>query len=764
MKTSSDLAGRAVVILLCSIILIIGATFNSILNPELGAFVLAVMTLTAAGWWLWRRRRGWRWFRAPLDAAFALWALAFGLALLANLDAWRRIAIGLWYVGVYVGVWYVLLDALANGGIRREMLADGVLVGGAVVNLFGVTQVAAWAGAFGLERLPRPVSVFGNPNFLGAFLVVLIPLALSRAAASRSRVIRVALGFYVLLSLALLFLTFSRGAWVGLAAGGALWLWLMLRAGGQFSLRSWWRVQPGGLKAVWLAGGAAALIAAALASILLIRSLTAAGRDVGLRTELYAAAAQLFAEKPLTGHGLFTYGRGLVRLPGIEPDKPHSHAHNIVLQIAAETGLPGLAALAVTLALMARAVRANWKPSPPDPDLSPIATGNERRRRIMLAGAGAAVVAFGVHQLTDVPAMMPAIALTGLIALVLAVAPAQPQPMTARWRLAGHPVGVMALWVLILVSGWWSNRVYNEYLTALRAAADSGDYRGAAERLQPVINADPNLSLYSLEQGFLYGMAAAEGDADAARAGSAAYQRFLALDPGYALAWANLAALCEELGETERALEAWARAAELDPEIWPYAFNLGQAAEAAGDPARAEAAYRDALRVYPDAILYPEWDDSALRASLGDIYAVGLSAPAMTVVQLVNGRLDNARLAWEDNILPDGVQKAVIGALLDGDLNQPAAAERIAITPQERAWVHAGRAWMARMAGDEAGAARETAAARQQLTRGPLDTDDTDAINIAYGQFLRLAIPRWFLPGVYYPVDDAALVYLIENT
>ncbi|NWG16365.1 MAG: O-antigen ligase family protein [Chloroflexi bacterium] len=764
MKTSSDLAGRAVVILLCSIILIIGATFNSILNPELGAFVLAVMTLTAAGWWLWRRRRGWRWFRAPLDAAFALWALAFGLALLANLDAWRRIAIGLWYVGVYVGVWYVLLDALANGGIRREMLADGVLVGGAVVNLFGVTQVAAWAGAFGLERLPRPVSVFGNPNFLGAFLVVLIPLALSRAAASRSRVIRVALGFYVLLSLALLFLTFSRGAWVGLAAGGALWLWLMLRAGGQFSLRSWWRVQPGGLKAVWLAGGAAALIAAALASILLIRSLTAAGRDVGLRTELYAAAAQLFAEKPLTGHGLFTYGRGLVRLPGIEPDKPHSHAHNIVLQIAAETGLPGLAALAVTLALMARAVRANWKPSPPDPDLSPIVTGNERRRRIMLAGAGAAVVAFGVHQLTDVPAMMPAIALTGLIALVLAVAPAQPQPMTARWRLAGHPVGVMALWVLILVSGWWSNRVYNEYLTALRAAADSGDYRGAAERLQPVINAAPNLSLYPLEQGFLYGMAAAEGDADAARAGSAAYQRFLALDPGYALAWANLAALCEELGETERALEAWARAAELDPEIWPYAFNLGQAAEAAGDPARAEAAYRDALRVYPDAILYPEWDDSALRASLGDIYAVGLSAPAMTVVQLVNGRLDNARLAWEDNILPDGVQKAVIGALLDGDLNQPAAAERIAITPQERAWVHAGRAWMARMAGDEAGAARETAAARQQLTRGPLDTDDTDAINIAYGQFLRLAIPRWFLPGVYYPVDDAALVYLIENT
>lgn len=762
MKTSSDLAGRAVVILLCSIILTIGATFNSILNPELGAFVLAVMALAAAVWRLWRWRRGWRWFRTPLDAAFALWALVLGLALLANLDAWRRIAIGLWYVGVYVGVWYALLDALANGGIRREMLVDGVLVGGVVANLFGVTQVAAWAGAFGLERLPRPVSVFGNPNFLGAFLVVLIPLAMSRAAASRSRLIRGVLGVYILLSLALLFLTFSRGAWVGLAAGGALWLWLMLRAGGQFSLRVWWRAQPNGLKAVWLAGGAAALVVAALVAVLLIRSLTVTGRDVGLRTELYAAAAQLFAEKPLTGHGLFTYGRELVRLPGIEPDKPHSHAHNIILQIAAETGLPGLAALAVTLVAAARSVWANWKPSPPDP-LSLMARENEQRRRIMLAGAAAGVVAFGVHQLTDVPAMMPAIALTGLIALVLAVAPAQPQPMMAKWRLVGHPAGVTALWVLILVSGFWSSRIYSDYVAALRLATAEGDYRGAAERLQPVINADPNLSLYHLEQGFLYGMAAAEGDADAARAGHAAYERFLALDPGYALGWANLAALRGKLGEAERALEAWVRAAELDPEIWPYAFNLGQAAEAAGEPARAEAAYRDVLRVYPDAILYPEWDDSALRASLGDVYAVGLSAPAMTVVQLVNGRLDNARMVWESSALPDGVQKAVIGALVDGDTDKLAAAERIAITPQERAWIHAGRAWMARMAGDKAGAARETAAARERLARGPLDTDDADAINIAYGQFLRLAIPRWFLPGVYYPVDDAALVYLIEN-
>ncbi|MBI5669035.1 MAG: O-antigen ligase family protein [Chloroflexi bacterium] len=776
MRKPSELLTRAVVIILCSFILGNAATFNGVLNPGVGALTLGITAITVVAWLLVRWRRGWQWYRTPLDGAFLLWGLAFGVSLLANPEVWRRSAIGLWYAGAYIGVWYVLLDALANGGLKRDMLVDGLLVTGVVVLLFGFLQLVNWVGAYGLNGVPRPVSLFGNPNFLGAFLIVLIPLALSRIAASRSQFIQIVMSIYTALALVLLFLSNSRGAWLGFVAAFVVWTALLLALRRQLSFRywrGWWNARRGGTRALVLLAVVSALVVAVGAAVLFVRSFTVSGRDTGLRTELYAAAVQMFAEKPITGQGLFTYGRELVRLPGIEPDKPHSHAHNVLLQVAAELGLIGLVALAVTLVMIVRVVRENWQvleSSGTGRGLSP--TGPYRSgNRIMLAGATAAVAAFAVHQLTDVPAMMPSIALTGLIALVLAVAPVEPQPITANWRRVGQPVGVATLWLMVLASGLWSNRVYGDYFAALKYAVDTDDYRGGAERLQPVINADLNFSLYHLEQGFLYGMAANAGDRDAAQQAIAAYQHFLELDPGYALGWANLAALRWQVGEREGAVEAMSRAAELDPEIWQYAFNLGLYAEAIGDTDAAEVAYRQALTVYPDIVLYPEWQGSALRVQVGNVYEIGLSAPAMTAYQIAVKRLDNARIAWQTNGLPDSVQRdgmelilALEGRDRESALRLLANMERRAVTKADQAWVHLGRARVARYDGNDALAEEELDAAREVLKRKPLDNDDEDALNIAYAQFLRLAIPRWFLPQVYYPVDNPVLVYMIENT
>lgn len=803
MRKPSELLILAAVIILCSFVLGSAATFNGVLNPGAGTLTLGITALSLAAWLLVRWRRGWTWHYTPLDGVFLLWGLAFGVSLLANPEVWRRSAIGLWYVGVYIGVWYVLADALANGGLKRDMLVDGLLVTGVVVLLVGYLQLANWVSAHGVTNVPRPVSLFGNPNFLGAFLIVLIPLVLSRVAASRSRFIQMVMVIYALLALALLFLSNSRGAWLGLAAGVVVWAALWLALHDRLSTgywRAWWNARRAREKTLLALVVVGILIAIIGAGALFARSFSVSGRDTGLRAELYTAAVQMFAEKPVTGQGLFTYGRELVRLPGIEPDKPHSHAHDVPLQVAAELGLIGLAALVVTLVVIVRAVRQNWQAllTPPHPSPShrnflrspaeegqntsvtpvpPPLTGEVRRGskwvhdKIMLAGAIAAVMAFAVHQLTDVPVMMPSIALTGLIALVLAAAPVEPKLVRAAWRRVGQPVGVVALWLIVLVTGFWSNRLYADYYAALKYAVDTDDYRGGAERLQAVINADPNLSLYHLEQGFLLGMAANDGDTDAAQGAIAAYQRFLELDPGYALGWANLAALRWQVGEREGAAAAMSRAVELDPEIWQYPVNLGMYAEAMGAAEAAEAAYRQALTVYPDIVLYPEWNESALRARLVNVYEMGLSEPAMTAYQIAIKRLDNARVAWQTNTLPDSVQRdgmelilALEGRDRDSALERLLNMERRAVTDADQAWVHLGRARAARFDGSDSLAEEELDAAREALKRKPLDNDDEDALNIAYAQFLRLAIPRWFLPQVYYPVDNPVLVYLIEST
>ncbi len=789
MAKRADFIALALAVLVMSYLLAIGATWNGILNPQFPPLTLGMTALLVGGWLFMRRRAGWRWHGTALDGAMLLWVLAFGISLLANLDAARRIAIGLWYMGLYIGVWYALHDLLANRPRWRDTLVDALLIAGIVIVAFGYVQLQGWLAqtsrlGIGAVALPRPVSVFGNPNFLSSFLIVLIPLILSRAALAKGAPPRALLLLYALLSALLLLLTSSRGAWLGLLAGGLLWGVLLLAHHNLLSLsrlRGWWNERTRTLQAGLAGGALLSAVILMIIGIIFIRSFSVGGRSLGLRVEMYDAAVQLFAEKPLTGQGLFTYGRGLVRLPDIRPDKPHSHAHNAPLQIAAELGLPGVAALLLTVAAGARAAGANWQ-------------AMRERERVMLMGAAGGVLAFGVHHLTDLPAMMPAIALTGLLALALLVAP-EKQEFTAEKRQKeeeftteaqrksregydwvrdasrARAVGIVALWAALLVSGLWSSRVNGDYVNALRAAVGQGDYRGAAAQLDAVIAADPALSLYHYQRAFLLGMAAHAGDEAALREAIAGFEDFTRLDPGYSAAWANLAALRWEAGEREAAYADMRRAWELNVQDWRLALNLAQYASEMGDAA-AIGWVAEVLREYPDASLYPELSVYVE----GDAILDALSLPARAVVLLEGGQTaDAARVlageAADVTLLPATTAARVLDSLVllaQGDLNRAAdtlaQAESGVATNIETAWIHMGRARLAAALGDEDGRRREREAAYASLEREPLAGDDPDAINIPYAQFLRLAIPRFFLPQVTYPVDDPVLLYLLERT
>lgn len=783
MAKRADVIALALAVLALSYLLAVGATWNGILNPQFPPLTLSLSALLIGGWLLLRRRAGWRWHRTALDGALPLWILAFGLSLLANLDAARRIAIGLWYMGLYIGVWYALHDLLANRPRWRDTLVDALLIAGVVVVTFGYAQLQGWltqAARLGIAAapLPRPVSVFGNPNFLSSFLIVLIPLILSRAALAKGAPPRALLLLYALLSALLLLLTSSRGAWLGLLAGGALWGALLLAHHDLLSfrrLRAWWDGQTRQLRAALAGGALLSLFFLLIFGIIFIRSFSVGGRTLGLRVELYDAAVQLFSEKLLTGQGLFTYGRGLVRLPDVRPDKPHSHAHNAPLHIAAELGLPGVAALLFTVALCGRAAGANWQTM-------------RGRERVMLIGAAGGVLAFGAHHLTDLPAMMPAIALTGLLALALLVAPERQeeaftteaqreqneggeQPDRLFVLTSARTAGVLLLWAGLLISGLWSSRVYGDYVAALRVAVREGDYRGAAAQLDAVIAADPALSLYHYERAFLLGMAARAGDAAALREAIAGFEQFIRLDPGYSAAWANLAALRWQAGEREAAYADMRRAWELNAQDWRLALNLANYAAQMGDAAAMGWA-AEVLREYPDASLYPELSAYVQGAAILN----ALSPLARAAVLLEGRQTDKAAellfpSPFEPGPPPMTIGWRVVGALTllaQGDARSAAEtlaqAEALAVTNVERAWTQMGRARLAAALGDADGRAREREAAYASLGRDALAGDDLAAINIAYTQFLRLALPRFFLPQVIYPVDDPVLLYLLERT
>ena len=135
-------------------------------------------------------------------------------------------------LSLYV-VSFVLFFVLVNQLDSRERLYRFLVLGllaaliisfhGIYQYIIGVPVESAWVD---VERHPllrtRVYSVFGNPNILAEYLVMLIPFALALAWSEKNGWKRlIFLGMTAVMGLTLL-LTFSRGGWVGLAAALAV--------------------------------------------------------------------------------------------------------------------------------------------------------------------------------------------------------------------------------------------------------------------------------------------------------------------------------------------------------------------------------------------------------------------------------------------------------------------------------------------------------------------------------------------------------------
>ena len=124
---------RLILILINLYTLLIGSTFNGILQPNIRLISMCGLIVLAAIWLFTRARNRWTWHRTPLDAAIPLWIVAFTISLIANTDEWRRIVMGLWYMGAYVVLWYALTDAIANCFLNRAALIDSLLIVGGLM-------------------------------------------------------------------------------------------------------------------------------------------------------------------------------------------------------------------------------------------------------------------------------------------------------------------------------------------------------------------------------------------------------------------------------------------------------------------------------------------------------------------------------------------------------------------------------------------------------------------------------------------------------
>ncbi len=293
---------------------------------------------------------------------------------------------------------------------RLLVLAEVLVVAGAAVGV-----VALWSSselsvvADGAIVTGRIVGTFSQPNELGVFSALLLPIAVSQILALRG-VRQLVAGAAALAIAAALLLSLSRGAWLGGLAGIVVLVCLA----------------PGRRRAVALV--TSAVVAGALFILLAppatvevigqrVASLTSDSvNPYDERDEIYAEAGRQIADSPLVGHGpgaFPTVARGLTP-DGYDLDA--EHAHSLVLVVATEYGMIGVASL---LALVAGVVwllhRRVWR-------RLEHAGGEGRELAIVTTGLFAGLVAVVAHGVIDYPLRNPVSGTTVWLVLALLVA------------------------------------------------------------------------------------------------------------------------------------------------------------------------------------------------------------------------------------------------------------------------------------------------------------------------------------------------------
>jgi O-antigen ligase/tetratricopeptide (TPR) repeat protein len=274
-------------------------------------------------------------------------------------------------------------------------LLSGAAVGVAITAADALLQALRldpyrWGDVSAVGGYVRPFGTLGHANHLAAYLVIGLPLTgclALRAARARCAGAAAVLGAVVVVALAAVAATLSRGGWVALAGVAAV-----------LTVMGWSRLNRRRFATalIGVAVAAAGAWAVAEACGLQISSRVAArarqwGDGAG-RVDIWQSAWAMFRERPLTGVGLDCFQLGFSRHRSVpfwqkEWNTTPAKAHNEVLHVLATQGLFGATAgLVLTGGLILAARRSARPTAAPD-------------ERLLRAAAVAGVAGFYLQNL-----------------------------------------------------------------------------------------------------------------------------------------------------------------------------------------------------------------------------------------------------------------------------------------------------------------------------------------------------------------------------
>lgn len=591
----------AAVVLLASVVAVSGV-FDPAMLPKLTVVLLGVIVLAALavgrgvlervavvprGWWL------------PVVGVYAA-ALVLATATSSNrvvsvlgvFARWTGLIPYLAYLALMV-----LVVALGRP-VLRPLVAAHVLAL-AVVVVYALAQVVGidWVD-WQVEGETPIFSAFGNVNFASGWTGAVLPLALYGALEARATRLRAALAALVVGAVVVLWQAGSAQGVIAAGAGCALLLgiWAGQRQGDEardVALRRW---------------GPRAMIAGCAAALVAVAAYVAFRPDAGVtqRFHFWDAALAIFAEQPLLGSGLDTYGdlflsersaEGAVRYGLERNEAPHSVPLGMLSNGGIVLALAYLAFVAVVAVILVRGLRRL-----------------EGGERLALAAFGGAWLGYQVQALVsfDVPpvalvhhTMAAAIVILGLGAEATRTVqlPGAADARRRRRRRGGGASGADLAVVAVVVAmalglSVLATRPMRAELTVGSAAdlLDAGRGPEALQRLRTGIDLAPWEPSY---KGLLASLLVQAGQPQDAYD---LFEEAAELDPGSVQLALSTARLADDLGRTEKADRWYDEARQRDPNSPATLVLIGQAALATGELEKARALGERAGELDPDGV------------------------------------------------------------------------------------------------------------------------------------------------------------------
>jgi putative inorganic carbon (HCO3(-)) transporter len=363
----------------------------------------------------------------------------------------------------------LLFGLLAKGEpdrLRRQAVVAALLASASICALGGLRSYvsslragdASWRIFGGFCIGESCIGQLYNPNTLAGFLMLVIPLSISAFLAARSGIVRILCAYAVVILLIALILTGSRGGWLAFLLSALIFGPLLGAAFG--------RPRRGALAAL---AAVVALVGLAIAlpplRVRLLTSFSAQEHSNRFRLLTWKSALWMAADRPMLGFGPGSFE---LAFPKYAVGGYTRMAHQNYLQVAAETGFPGLAAFVWLLgAFVFAAARA-------------LTSAQNREAALVTAACLSGVAAFIFHSFLDFGWFIGAIASTVWLLMGLAIGAAREGKETRRKPVRMSPA---AAWTALAV------------LTAVALALESMPARAFAAQI------DENECLRLVQQG-----------------------------------------------------------------------------------------------------------------------------------------------------------------------------------------------------------------------------------------------------------------------